>query len=44
MDSVQFRWLQTCIFNVFNTNGQVRDAWTLDNVYLSHIKMEKMSL
>ena len=33
VDSVQFRWLQTCIFN---TNEQVRDAWTLDNVLITY--------
>ena len=31
--SVQFRWLQTCRFN---TNEQVRDAWTLDNVLITY--------
>ena len=33
VDSVQFRWLQTCIFNI---NEQVRDAWTLDNVLITY--------
>ena len=33
VDSVQFRWLQTC---AFNNDGQVRDAWTLDNVLITY--------
>ena len=33
VDSVQFRWLQTC---AFNNNEQVRDAWTLDNVLITY--------
>ena len=32
VDSVQFRWLQTC---AFITNAQVRDSWTLDSVRVS---------
>ena len=33
MDSVQFRWLQTCRFF---TNKAVKDAWTLDNVLITY--------
>ena len=33
VDSVQFRWLQTC---AFKNNQQVRDAWTLDNVLITY--------
>ena len=36
VDSVQFRWLQTCLFNVHSTDAQVRDAWTLDNVLITY--------
>ena len=33
VNSVQFRWLQTCRFN---TKNKVRDAWTLDNVLITY--------
>ena len=33
VDSIQFRWLQTC---TFFTNKTVRDAWTLDNVLITY--------
>ena len=33
VDSIQFRWLQTC---AFRTNEQVIDAWTLDNVLITY--------
>ena len=33
VDSIQFRWLQTC---TFRSDDPVRDAWTLDNVLITY--------
>ena len=33
VDSVQFRWLQTCRFTI---RTSVRDTWTLDNVLITY--------
>ena len=33
VESVQFRWLQTC---TFLSNETVRDAWTLNNVLITY--------
>ena len=40
VDSVQFRWLQTC---TFQTIKQVTDAWTLDNVLITYQDGKKES-
>ena len=40
VDSVQFRWLQTCRFG---TDNPVRDAWTLEDVLITFQDGEDVS-
>ena len=40
VDSVQFRWLQTCRFD---TDMPVRDAWTLEDVLITFQDGENVS-
>ena len=37
VDSVQFRWLQTCRFTtIIGIDNIMRDAWNLGNVLITH--------